>query len=276
MNTIELRFELWSRAFPHRTLIEVRPALIGFGTISSLLSGVIWLGPILALLYAAARLGAAISTRLLLLTALSLSVLWVMHRAPGASNNLHGHLPYLLAALGDGLRGAFNYHGAENWHPVTYYWTAAQFVRLAVLTELIGPLTAIQIYTWFLHGIFLLFGLCAAQMIKTPIWRVAAQSVVAFWPSGIMYSAAINSDTMLHAFSAPAIYYLLRWYAGGVGRYIILSAVFLAVALASKSSAYPLVGVWFCIVAGSMTLFEVRPGLMLKDGGGRQAEALPQ
>jgi len=130
----------------------------------------------------------------------------------------------------------------ELFQPPLYYVGGAVVWRWAEFWGLSAPET-LQAYSVLL---WLLFLAASAALINLAVQfrhHHAAYATVALvlWPTGIITSIAINNDVGLYALSSLAMLYMARWWHSHRPAELLLCALFIALALLTKTTAVVLI-----------------------------------
>lgn len=124
------------------------------------------------------------------------------------------------------------------YHPTLYYALGALVYSAAESAGWHNPVIALQGFAVVLSLIFVLFALLTLHELlpQRPLFYLAA-SLVALWPTGIMYSVAVANDGLFFAEFMAAVYCLVRWVKSEQPRYLYLAAGITVLALFTKSNA---------------------------------------
>lgn len=135
-------------------------------------------------------------------------------------------------------------------HPPLYYAASAVVYAFFQATRLADPAVGVQIFGLALFMVFLAFGARTAERLLPERRDVRlATALMVFWPYSVHNSVRLHNDSMVCAWMAIAVYYVVRWAQEERPRDLYLGALFTALGLLTKSSAYAIVPVFAVLLA---------------------------
>ncbi|MBN2444840.1 MAG: phospholipid carrier-dependent glycosyltransferase [Spirochaetales bacterium] len=141
----------------------------------------------------------------------------------------------------------------EAYHPPIHYFLSGIIYKLATLCNLneTYAFRAVQVFLVFVSSLTLLIMYKIFKLIKCDIKvTIFGMAFVCFLPSLIFMSVYLNNDCILAFFYTLSFYYLLKVIDSQSIKHTILLALFTALAVLSKKSAFilfPLCGIVFAI-----------------------------
>jgi hypothetical protein len=135
-------------------------------------------------------------------------------------------------------------------HPPLYYVTGALVFAACKATRLADPAVGLQLLGLALFMLFLAYGARTAEALlpRRRDQRLAV-ALMAFWPYSVHNSVRLHNDSMVCAWMAIAVFHIVRWAQRERPRDLYLAALFTALGLLTKSSAYALVPVLGALLA---------------------------
>lgn len=134
-------------------------------------------------------------------------------------------------------------------HPPLYYASSAFVFAFFQSSRLADPAVGIQLFGLFLFMFFLAYGArTAALLLPEKRDQRLAVALMVFWPYSFHNSVRLHNDSMVCAFMAIAVYYVVRWAQQERPRDLYLGALFTALGLLTKSSAYAIVPVFAALL----------------------------
>ena len=135
-------------------------------------------------------------------------------------------------------------------HPPLYYGAGALVYAFFKATRLAAPAVGLQVFGLGLFMLFLAFGARTAErLLPERRDQRLATALMVFWPYSVHNSVRLHNDSMVCAWMAIAVFYMVRWAQEERPRDLYLGAVFTALGLLTKSSAYALVPVLLALLA---------------------------
>lgn len=129
-------------------------------------------------------------------------------------------------------------------HPPLYYGAGAVVYAFFNATRLASPAEGLQLFGLVLFMIFLAYGArTAALLLPERRDRLLATALMVFWPYSVHNSVRLHNDSMATAWMAIAVFHVVRWAQQERPRDLYLGALFTALGLLTKSSAYAVVPV---------------------------------
>jgi hypothetical protein len=134
-------------------------------------------------------------------------------------------------------------------HPPLYYALGAGVFAFFKATRLAAPTVGLQLFGLLLFLVFLAYGVRTVERFTTTKrdLRLAA-ALIAFWPYSVHNCCRLHNDSLASTLMAVALYFLVVWSQGDRPRHLYLGALFTALALLTKSSAYVLVVVLLALL----------------------------
>jgi len=187
--------------------------------------------------------------------------------------DIPGHLSF-ITFIATNLRWPNPYGGWSYYHPPLYYTIEAFIMRYANWLGTFDPMTLMQTFSFACFMVFLVFSaLSLHQLIRNRIAYAVSLALLVFYPSGILFSAHIDSHLLFYACYAACLYCILRWLDDSRHLYFGIALILTGMGIASRSNALillPLVGLAFLYNAGrgsvSMAMLRsniIRIGIML-------------
>jgi hypothetical protein len=140
-------------------------------------------------------------------------------------------------------------------HPPLYYYASAVVFLLFKKTHLVAPELGLQIFSLGLFIAFLVYAIKLVRLFVTePRLLHLATALIVFWPYSVMMCVRVHNDNMAATLMMIGLYYVARYYQQSVPRDLYLAAVFAALGLLTKSSAFVIVGLIY--VALALKLFQ--------------------
>ncbi len=124
-------------------------------------------------------------------------------------------------------------------HPPLYYVVGAVFHRFFDLTRLAPNPFAVQLVSLGMFFAFLVYGALFARLFSDDSRTVRiATAILVFWPYSFHNSVRIHNDTLVATLVAGGMYYTARWWQEERPRHLYLAALFSALGVLTKSTAY--------------------------------------
>jgi hypothetical protein len=125
-------------------------------------------------------------------------------------------------------------------HPPLYYVLGAGVYAFCEKTKLAPPVSGVMIFSLVITLVFTGFGIATARrLLKTRNELRLAAALIVFWPYSVHNSVRLHNDTLVCAFMAIAVYFLVAYWQEERPRQLYLAALFTALGVITKSSAYP-------------------------------------
>jgi hypothetical protein len=135
-------------------------------------------------------------------------------------------------------------------HPPLYYALGAIVYAFFKATRLADVTVGLQIFGLVLFLFFVAYGAkTAALLLPEKRDQRLATALFVFWPYSVHNSVRLHNDSMACALMGIASYYAVKWWKEERPRDLYLGALFTALGLLTKSSAYALVPVIFGLLA---------------------------
>ena len=153
-----------------------------------------------------------------------------------------GHLDY-ISYIASKLALPNPAHGWEYHQPPLYYALAALLVRITMADGTGGHYFTLQLLSLLSYGVFLVYSALIVERLFRDSWsKTLVVSLLVFWPAGVVHSVRIGNDVLFYALSSASMYYLLCWCRDYQLRSFVLSSLFAALGVLTKSNALILVG----------------------------------
>ena len=124
-------------------------------------------------------------------------------------------------------------------HPPLYYVVGAVFHRFFEVTRLAPNPFAVQLVSLAMFFAFLVYGALFARLFSDDSRTVRiASAILVFWPYSFHNSVRIHNDTLVTTLVAAGMYYTARWWLEERPRHLYLAALFGALGVLTKSTAY--------------------------------------
>lgn len=134
-------------------------------------------------------------------------------------------------------------------HPPLYYALGAGVYAFFKATRLATPTGGLQIFSLLLFLGFLGCGVRTVERFTTTRRDLRlATALLVFWPYSVHNSCRLHNDSLVSALLAAALYFLVVWYQDDRPRDLYLGALFTALGLLTKSSAYVMVAVLLALL----------------------------
>lgn len=166
------------------------------------------------------------------------------------SYDIMGHIGY-IRYLAHHYKLPAVMEGWESYQPPLYYIPAAVIYKLASVTGVTNPFTALQFFSFALYGVFLLFvyKILSFSGILRGKFLSFAFALFVFWPTSVIHSVMIGNDIMLYLWYAVSLYFTLKCASGGSRKDFIIAGASAALAVFTKSNGLLMVVLLFAGVA---------------------------
>ncbi len=125
-------------------------------------------------------------------------------------------------------------------HPPAYYALGALWSALWAPAAWLPPELALQWLSLLLFGAFITFALLVLRSSGLgPAGLRLGAALVVFWPSSVINSVRVHNDALASPLMLGAIYFMAEWDRRGRARHFAVALGLCALALFTKSSAYP-------------------------------------
>lgn len=144
--------------------------------------------------------------------------------------------------------------GWEFHQPPLYYYLVLPFYWLGEQVSWLDKHELIQYFSAYLMVMVLYFS-CRIFRLFYPeedIRFACCILLMCFWPSIFIHASRVGNDIVFYLFAIICFYYICRWWLEDRTSYFVLSAVFCALAIMSKSS-----GIILVATAGSLYLIRM-------------------
>lgn len=143
-------------------------------------------------------------------------------------------------------------------HPPLYYVLSALVYLFFQGTKIASNPLGVQIFSLAIFFGFLVYGALLARLYSDSTRMIrAAAALLVFWPYSFHNSVRIHNDTLATMLVAAGMYHAARWYKEDRARHLFVAALFAALGILTKSTAYALVGAIGLMLAYR---FFTRPG----------------
>jgi hypothetical protein len=136
-------------------------------------------------------------------------------------------------------------------HPPLYYYLGAGVLLFFKKVNTLGqPTFGLQLLSLLFFTVFLVYAVKTIRRFTTNLWLVRlATALVVFWPYSIQMSVRVHNDALAGTAMMAAIYFIVRYYEAPSARDFWFAALWVAIGLLTKSSAYAVAAILFLIVA---------------------------
>jgi hypothetical protein len=134
-------------------------------------------------------------------------------------------------------------------HPPAYYVAAAGFFAFFRWSRLADPVLGVQLFSLLTFIALVVFGALTVRRLtpRTHLVRLAT-SLIVFWPYSFQLSVRVHNDTLACSAMVAATYFIVRWHQENRSRDVYLAAVFIALGVLTKSSAYAMLAVLLALL----------------------------
>lgn len=162
------------------------------------------------------------------------------------TNDIKGHIQYI-----EYIAASWTLPPPAGWQtqqPPLYYVIAAATYNLASALELSLIYMVRVLSVIFYFGAMIFGGLIMRRLIAHKLTLYLCLATMLLWPAAAHTSVKITNDIPVIFFSAGFVYFLISWIADNAPSRLLLTILFVAGGIATKSSSLLLLGVLGCVL----------------------------
>lgn len=152
-------------------------------------------------------------------------------------------------------------------HPPAYYAIGAVVYSFFKATRLASPVLGLQLFSLAISLVFLVTGILTIRRLTEDRRAVhVGAALLAFWPYSVHNCVRLHNDTLVCAWMALALYFIVAWQQDSRPRDLYLAGLFSALGVMTKSSSYILVAVLLLLIGARLLASEGRLRLLKRAG----------
>ena len=134
-------------------------------------------------------------------------------------------------------------------HPPVYYVLAAAAYLFFQKTRLANPELGLQLFSLLIFAFFITFGLLTLRRFTTDSRRLRlGAALMVFWPYSVHNSCRVHNDSLVSLWMVMTLYFIVCWYQDEKPRDLYWGAVFAALGVMTKSSAFIMVALLLIVL----------------------------
>ncbi len=165
------------------------------------------------------------------------------------AHDVIGHIQYMDFILENDVLPAKDWCW-QCYHPPLYYLLSVAFLKAVYFIGGVDKYLSLQILSLIMSFLLTIYAsLIFRKVTKSPVYYNLMLGLTVFWPSMVLHSIRIGNDSLLYLFYIAGLYHLYSWSSDRKWTQLVLSALFISLALASKTNGVVLLGVFLATIA---------------------------